>query len=79
MDQNAASPARDANTHATADAAGSPSGSLEVHDADAPLNEHAREEWAATRIQTAFRGFLVIVPLFHLLSMSNCPKLFGMV
>ncbi|XWS28492.1 hypothetical protein CRYUN_Cryun25bG0074300 [Craigia yunnanensis] len=70
LDQNTASPAGDANTHATADTAGSLSGSLEVHDADAPLNEHAREEWAgtrnkqarekwaATRIQTAFRGFL---------------------
>ncbi|XVF69287.1 hypothetical protein PTKIN_Ptkin11bG0068900 [Pterospermum kingtungense] len=56
LEQDAASPARDANTHVTADVAGSPSGSLEVH--DAPLNEHAREEWAATRIQTAFRGFL---------------------
>ncbi|XWS73813.1 hypothetical protein CRYUN_Cryun02cG0161500 [Craigia yunnanensis] len=56
LDKNAASPARDANTHATADAAGSPSGSLEVH--DAALNEHEREEWAATRIQTGFRGFL---------------------
>ncbi|KAK6235296.1 hypothetical protein SCA6_010633 [Theobroma cacao] len=56
LDQNAASPARDANTHATADASGSPSGSLEVHDTS--LNEHAREEWASTRIQTAFRGFL---------------------
>ncbi|XWS71385.1 hypothetical protein CRYUN_Cryun03dG0134000 [Craigia yunnanensis] len=56
LDKNAVSPAEDANTHATADAAGPPSGSLEVH--DAALNEHAREEWAATRIQTAFRGFL---------------------
>ncbi|XP_022752504.1 protein IQ-DOMAIN 1-like [Durio zibethinus] len=56
LDQNAASPARDANTRATADVAASPSGLLEVH--DAPLNEHAKEEWAATRIQTAFRGFL---------------------
>ncbi|XWS52776.1 hypothetical protein CRYUN_Cryun11dG0101400 [Craigia yunnanensis] len=56
LDQNAASPAGEANPHATADAAGSLSGSLEVH--DVPLNEYAREEWAATRIQTAFRGFL---------------------
>ena len=30
-------------------------GSLEVH--DAPLNEYAREEWAATRIHKALRGF----------------------
>ncbi|TYH53763.1 hypothetical protein ES332_D09G123200v1 [Gossypium tomentosum] len=56
LDQNAASPARDANTQAIADAAGSPSGSLEVR--DAALNELVMEEWAATRIQTAFRGFL---------------------
>ncbi|XVF19601.1 hypothetical protein REPUB_Repub11eG0125000 [Reevesia pubescens] len=56
LDQNAALPFEDANTQVTADAAGSPFGSLEVH--EAPLNEHAREEWAATRIQTAFRGFL---------------------
>ena len=69
MDKNASSPAEDANTHATADAAGSPSGSLEVH--DTALNEHEREEWAATRIQKAFRGFLVLIPIFHLLSMSN--------
>ncbi|PPS15721.1 hypothetical protein GOBAR_AA04856 [Gossypium barbadense] len=56
LDQNAASPARDANTHAIADAAGFPSGSLEVR--DVALNELVMEEWAATRIQTAFRGFL---------------------
>ncbi|MBA0650625.1 hypothetical protein Goklo_018020 [Gossypium klotzschianum] len=56
LDQNAASPARDANTQAIADAAGSPSGSHEVR--DAALNELVMEEWAATRIQTAFRGFL---------------------
>ncbi|XP_022731988.1 protein IQ-DOMAIN 1-like [Durio zibethinus] len=56
LDQNAASPAEDATTHATAGTAGSPLDALEVH--DAPLNEHAREEWAATRVQTAFRGFL---------------------
>ncbi|XVE59684.1 hypothetical protein DITRI_Ditri05aG0065700 [Diplodiscus trichospermus] len=56
LDNNAASPAADANTHATADAAGSPFGSPQVH--GAALNELAREEWAATRIQTAFRGFL---------------------
>ncbi|OMO73223.1 IQ motif, EF-hand binding site [Corchorus capsularis] len=56
LDQSGTSPAGDGNAHAAADAAGSPSGSLEVH--DAALNEQAREEWAATRIQTAFRGFL---------------------
>ncbi|XP_022756042.1 protein IQ-DOMAIN 1-like [Durio zibethinus] len=55
LDENAASPTEDANTHATADAAGSSSASLEVLDA---LKERTREEWAATRIQTAFRGFL---------------------
>lgn len=62
MDENAASLAENATTRATVDAAGSPSDALEVH--DAPLNEHAREEWAATRIQTAFRGFLVVIPLY---------------
>lgn len=84
LDQNAASAARDANTCAIADAAGFPSGSVEVR--DAALNELAMEEWAATRIQTAFRGFLVLVPLLYLLAMSNenlkssfCSKLFGMV
>ncbi|PPD74459.1 hypothetical protein GOBAR_DD28607 [Gossypium barbadense] len=56
LDENAASLAENATTRATIDAAGSPSDAFEVH--DAPLNEHAREEWAATRIQTAFRGFL---------------------
>ncbi|KAE8727194.1 hypothetical protein F3Y22_tig00005856pilonHSYRG00122 [Hibiscus syriacus] len=56
LDQNAVPIARDVNTHATADAAGSPSGSLQV--VDAAVNGLALEEWAATRIQTAFRGFL---------------------
>ncbi|XP_012446126.1 protein IQ-DOMAIN 5 [Gossypium raimondii] len=56
LDENAASLAENATTRATIDAAGSPSDAFEVH--DALLNEHAREEWAATRIQTAFRGFL---------------------
>ncbi|KAK8707472.1 hypothetical protein V6N13_058532 [Hibiscus sabdariffa] len=56
LDQNDVPVAGDANTHATADAAGSPSGSLQV--CDAAVNEFAMEEWAATRIQTAFRGFL---------------------
>ncbi|XVE79152.1 hypothetical protein DITRI_Ditri14bG0035100 [Diplodiscus trichospermus] len=56
LDQNTTLPAADANNRANEDAAGSPSVSLEVH--DATLNKHEREEWAATRIQTAFRRFL---------------------
>ncbi|KAE8674913.1 protein IQ-DOMAIN 1-like isoform X8 [Hibiscus syriacus] len=56
LDQNAAPIVRDVNTHANAEAAGTPSGSLQV--CDAAVNELTREEWAATRIQTAFRGFL---------------------
>ncbi|KAK8503444.1 hypothetical protein V6N13_094719 [Hibiscus sabdariffa] len=56
LDQNDVSIAKDANAHATADAAGSPSGSPQV--CDTAVNELAMEEWAATRIQTAFRGFL---------------------
>ncbi|KAE8692983.1 protein IQ-DOMAIN 1-like isoform X8 [Hibiscus syriacus] len=56
LDQNDVPIARDANTHATADSAGTPSGSLQV--CDAAVNELSREEWASTRIQTAFRGFL---------------------
>lgn len=59
-DQNAAPQVGDAGTNAIAGPAGSPSDSLQVqnivHD-----QQNLREVWAATRIQTAFRGFLVLV------------------
>ncbi|XP_062082445.1 protein IQ-DOMAIN 5 isoform X2 [Humulus lupulus] len=54
---NAAPAVKDSSTQINPDAAGSPSSSLPVHDtAQSQLN--VREEWAAIRIQTAFRGFL---------------------
>ncbi|XP_044506579.1 protein IQ-DOMAIN 5-like isoform X2 [Mangifera indica] len=56
-DQNAAPQVGDAGTNAIAGPAGSPSDSLQVqnivHD-----QQNLREVWAATRIHTAFRGFL---------------------
>ncbi|XP_057954326.1 protein IQ-DOMAIN 5 [Malania oleifera] len=51
------SPVGDANKHLLLDAAGSPSRSLQVQDEDRD-QQNVREEWAATYIQTAFRGFL---------------------
>lgn len=60
FEQNAAPQVGDANTNAIAETVGSPSDSLQVqnivHD-----QQNIREEWAATRIQTAFRGFLVLI------------------
>ncbi|PON50906.1 IQ motif, EF-hand binding site [Parasponia andersonii] len=57
IDPNAAPTVRDTSTQMSPDAADSRSSSLQVHDtAQSQLN--AREEWAAIRIQTAFRGFL---------------------
>ncbi|KAL5763653.1 hypothetical protein ACOSQ2_016247 [Xanthoceras sorbifolium] len=56
FDQNATS-IKDANINANANAAGSPSGALQVQDT-AHNQQKLREEWTATRIQTAFRGFL---------------------
>ncbi|KAJ0084162.1 hypothetical protein Patl1_30234 [Pistacia atlantica] len=57
FDQNAAPLVGDANINVIAETVGSPSYSLQVqnivHD-----QQNLREEWAATRIQTAFRGFL---------------------
>lgn len=64
LDQIAAPPAADTNFQHTADAGVSPSSSLEVQDTS-PNEQCAKEEWAAIRIQTAFRGFLVLTPLFH--------------
>ncbi|KAK4855140.1 hypothetical protein QYF36_004403 [Acer negundo] len=57
FDQNT-TPIGDTNINAIADAtAGSPSGSLHVQNTS-QNQQNFREEWAATRIQTAFRGFL---------------------
>lgn len=49
---------KDAKFHSVSDSAGSPCTSLQVQNA-AKYQENAREEWAAIRIQTAFKGFLV--------------------
>ena len=56
---NAAPPAEDANIHLILDTASSPSSSLQVQNAT-QFPQYTREEWAAIRIQTAFRGFLVL-------------------
>ncbi|KAK9280339.1 hypothetical protein L1049_014027 [Liquidambar formosana] len=54
---NAAPPVGVGDIHSIPDAAGSPSSSFQVQDA-AQIQQNMREEWAAMRIQTAFRGFL---------------------
>ncbi|KAL3518646.1 hypothetical protein ACH5RR_021235 [Cinchona calisaya] len=56
FNHDAARPAEDANIPSISDATGTPSSSVQV--ADASQIQYSREEWAATRIQTAFRGFL---------------------
>ncbi|XP_010544323.1 PREDICTED: protein IQ-DOMAIN 1 [Tarenaya hassleriana] len=56
FEENIASSAGFSNMHSMKDSGVSPSTSLEVQ--DAAYQERIREEWAATRIQTAFRGFL---------------------
>lgn len=55
-----ATPFGDANIHSVTDVQHSPSTSRQVQDATYS-HQIVREEWAATRIQTAFRGFLVII------------------
>lgn len=53
--------------------------SLQGQDA-APIQQIVREEWAATRIQTAFRGFLVFsmdiyvlnTQLLFFIGLSSC-------
>lgn len=57
LDQNAAPPVEDADLNSVPDPAGSPSGSNQAQDA-VQVQQNVREEWAATYIQTAFRGFL---------------------
>ncbi|KAF5194788.1 Iq-domain [Thalictrum thalictroides] len=47
----------DANIQSSPDTASSPSSSLQVHNV-AQTQQKSKEEWAATHIQTAFRGFL---------------------
>ncbi|KAM7502363.1 hypothetical protein LguiB_001267 [Lonicera macranthoides] len=54
---NDAIPVEDTNIHPNPNAAGSPSTSLLIRDAS-QVEHKTTEEWAATRIQTAFRGFL---------------------
>ncbi|XP_027082658.1 protein IQ-DOMAIN 1 [Coffea eugenioides] len=56
LSHDAARPAEDASALSLSDATGTPSTSLQV--ADAAQIQYSREEWAAIRIQTAFRGFL---------------------
>lgn len=50
---------KDAKYHPVSDSASSPSISLQVQNAS-QFQHNAKEEWAAIRIQTAFKGFLVI-------------------
>ncbi|KAF8403388.1 hypothetical protein HHK36_011490 [Tetracentron sinense] len=54
---NTAPPVGDANIHSNSDTASSPSSSLQVQ-AAAQVQQNVKEDWAATHIQTAFRGFL---------------------
>ncbi|KAM1116313.1 hypothetical protein PS2_006834 [Malus domestica] len=56
FDADVAPPVGDASTQLNTDALDSSSGSLQIHNAQSEQN--VREEWAATRIQTTFRGFL---------------------
>lgn len=58
FDADAPPPVGVSSTQLNIDTVGSPSGSLQVHDVQSERN--VREQWAATRIQTAFRGFLVL-------------------
>lgn len=58
FDADAPPPVGVSSTQLNIDTVGSPSGSLQVHDVQS--ERIVREQWAATRIQTAFRGFLVL-------------------
>lgn len=57
LNQDAARPVEDADVPSFSEAACTPSSSVQVQDAG--QIQQQREEWAATRIQTTFRGFLV--------------------
>lgn len=56
LNQDTARPAEDADVPSFSEAACTPSSSVQVP--DAAQIQQQREEWSATRIQTAFRGFL---------------------
>eukprot|EP00257_Ricinus_communis_P013869 XP_015571407.1 protein IQ-DOMAIN 1 isoform X1 [Ricinus communis] len=57
FNDNVAAPVDDANANSVPEASESVSASLQVRDVG-HNQQSLREEWAATRIQTAFRGFL---------------------
>ncbi|XP_037496692.1 uncharacterized protein LOC105629378 [Jatropha curcas] len=62
---NVAEPIGEANIHSVPDVSESPSASLQAQNV-ADNQQILREEWAATRIQTAFRGFLKKGWMFYL-------------
>lgn len=57
LDHDTAAPVGDSSTQSNPDTAGSNTDPVQVQDT-ASSQQLAKEEWAATRIQTAFRGFL---------------------
>lgn len=64
FNHNDTAPVDDANIQSALDTSESPSASFQVQDTS-HNQQTLREEWAATRIQTAFRGFLVLIPLCY--------------
>lgn len=69
-----AAPVEESKNHSSPEASTSPSNSLKMLDAS-QLEQNMGEQWAATRIQTAFRGFLVPNCFFFVLS-TWCPLMF---
>lgn len=59
FDYNAATPVKEADSHPAQDAAVSTPNSLQNSDCS-QVELNMREQWAATCIQTAFRGYLVV-------------------
>lgn len=57
------------DAYTVADVAGSPSGSNQVENTT-HNQQNLTEDWAATHIQTAFRGFLVLTAFWHPLAAS---------
>ncbi|CAK9184662.1 unnamed protein product [Ilex paraguariensis] len=57
LNHNTAKPIDETSIYSIPVVSGSPSSSVQVQDA-AQSEQNMREEWAAIRIQTAFRGFL---------------------
>lgn len=51
--------AEDGDSSAIQDVTNSPSSTLQVQDSS-QMEQQMKENWAATHIQTAFRGFLVL-------------------